>query len=599
MPACPSCGQDNPDIARFCLACGAALAESKRAGEERRVVSVIFVDLVGFTTEAERLDPEDVRALLDPYYQRVRTEIERHGGLVEKFIGDAVMGVFGAPVSHGDDPERAVRAALAVREWAEGQDGLDVRVAVNTGEAIVTLDARPSFGEAMVAGDVVNTAARLQSAAPIGSVIVGEETHAGTRTVIDYRPAAPVVAKGKSLPVPAWLAVGALADAGERPLTRAPMVGRQRELEVLSGIWERASTERRPQLVTVFGPAGIGKSRLALEFAQLVASRGGRVMRGRSTPYGASSPYSAFTHHIKQVAGVFDSDQLPDAQAKLHRAVEDLVGPGESEQHAANLAMLIGLDEGRDVPDRETLFFSARVLVETLAAREPTLLLFEDIHWADGSLLDLLETLAARTRDVPLMLLALARPELLSERPGWAGGLPAYTALLLDPLSEQAAQRARGTSTCARGRAGAARNRSHRDRRGKPALHRGARRDARGARGRRADAASDKHSRDRRGAPRRAAADGAGAPLGRRCRWKGLLARSADADGVAGRPFSVPGLPRGARFRPPRGRLANPGRPAIRLQARLAPRRRLPDVATCGTARATRDSGSLPRGDDR
>ena len=439
MPACPSCGQDNPDIARFCLACGAALADSERAGEERRVVSVIFVDLVGFTSDAERLDPEDVRALLDPYYQRVRTEIERHGGLVEKFIGDAVMGVFGAPVSHGDDPERAVRAALAVREWAEGQDGLDVRVAVNTGEAIVTLDARPSFGEAMVAGDVVNTAARLQSAAPVGSVIVGEETHAGTRTVIDYRPAAPVVAKGKSLPVRAWLAVGALADAGERPLTRAPMVGRERELEVLSGIWERASSERRPQLVTVFGPAGIGKSRLALEFAQLVASRGGRVMRGRSTPYGASSPYSAFTHHIKQVAGVFDSDQLPEAQAKLHRAVEDLVGPGESEQHAANLAMLIGLDEGRDVPDRETLFFSARVLVETLAAREPTLLLFEDIHWADGSLLDLLETLAARTRDVPLVLLALARPELLSERPGWAGGLPAYTALLLDPLSDEAA----------------------------------------------------------------------------------------------------------------------------------------------------------------
>ena len=439
MPACPSCGQDNPDIARFCLACGAALDGSERRGEERRVISVIFVDLVGFTSDAERLDPEDVRALLDPYYQRVRIEIERHGGLVEKFIGDAVMGVFGAPVSHGDDPERAVRAALAVREWAEGQDGLDVRVAVNTGEAIVTLDARPSFGEAMVAGDVVNTAARLQSAAPTGSVIVGEETYAGTRTVIDYRPAAPVAAKGKSLPVRAWLAVGALADAGERPLTRAPMVGRKRELEVLSGIWERASTERRPQLVTVFGPAGIGKSRLALEFAQLVASRGGRVMRGRSTPYGASSPYSAFTHHIKQMAGVFDSDQLPDAQAKLHRAVEDLVGPGESEQHSANLAMLIGLDEGRDVPDRETLFFSARVLVETLAAREPTLLLFEDIHWADGSLLDLLETLAARTRDVPLLLLALARPELLSERPGWAGGLPAYTALLLDPLSDEAA----------------------------------------------------------------------------------------------------------------------------------------------------------------
>ena len=197
-----------------------------------------------------------------------------------------------------------------------------------------------------------------------------------------------------------------------------------------------SSAERRPHLVTVFGPAGIGKSRLALELAQQVASLGGRVMRGRSTPYGASSPYSAFAQHIKQVAGVFDSDQLPDAQAKLRSAVEDLVGPGEAEEHAANLAMLIGLDEGRDVSDRETLFFSARVLIETLAAREPTLLVFEDIQWADGSLLDLLETLATRTREVPLLLLALARPELLSERPGWGGGLPAYTALPLDRLSD-------------------------------------------------------------------------------------------------------------------------------------------------------------------
>ena len=258
----------------------------------------------------------------------------------------------------------------------------------------MTLDARPNLGEAMVTGDVVNTAARLQSAAPVGGVIVGRETYTSTRTVIDYRPAQPVVAKGKSAPLQVWLAVGALADAGERPLTRAAMVGRKRELEALSGIWERVSAERRPHLVTVFGPAGIGKSRLALELAQQTAALGACVMRGRSTPYGASSPYSAFAQHIKQIAGVFDSDQLPDAQAKLRAAVEDLVGPAEAEEHAANLAMLIGLDEGRDVSDRETLFFSARVLIETLAAREPTLLVFEDIHWADPSLLDLLETLA-------------------------------------------------------------------------------------------------------------------------------------------------------------------------------------------------------------
>jgi class 3 adenylate cyclase len=440
MPACPRCGQDNPDVARFCLACGAELAEPERTGEERRVVTVIFTDLVGFTSDAERLDPEDVRALLDPYYERVRSEIERFGGLVEKFIGDAVMGVFGAPVAHGDDPERAVRAALAVRDWADGEEGLDVRIAVNTGEAIVTLAARPGLGEAMVAGDVVNTAARLQSAAPVGSVIVGEETRASTRTVIDYVPAPPVVAKGKSAPLRVWLAVGALSGAGDRPHARAPMVGRERELEVLSGIWERVCAERRPHLVTLFGLAGIGKSRLALELAQVVGSQGGRVMRGRSTPYGASSPYSAFAQHVKQVAGVFDSDQLADAHAKLRWAVDDLVGPDQAEEHTANLATLLGLDGERAVPDRETLFFSARVLVETLAAREPVLLVFEDIHWADGSLLDLLEMLAARAHEAPLMLLALARPELLSERADWGGGLPAYTALQLGRLSDVAAQ---------------------------------------------------------------------------------------------------------------------------------------------------------------
>ncbi len=436
MPICPSCGQENPEIARFCLACGTPLAAAAGPGEERRVVSVLFVDLVGFTSAAERRDPEDVRAILNPYYEGVRAEIERFGGSVEKFIGDAVMGVFGAPVAHGDDPERAVRSALAVRDWAGAQTGIEVRIAVNTGEAIVSLGARPSHGEAMVAGDVVNTAARLQAAAPVSSVLVGEETYTATRTVIEYEPASPVSAKGKAMPVRVWLAIGATSVAGERPLTRAPMVGREREVGVLAGIWERVAAERRPHLVTVFGPAGIGKSRLALEFADLVESLGGGVIKGRSTPYGASTPYSAFAQHVKQVAGVFDSDEVPAAQEKLREAVDELVGAGAADEHAANLAMLVGFDPGKTASDRETLFFSARVLVEALATRRPTLLLFEDIHWADGSLLDLLETLAARVQEVPLLLVALARPEVLSARPGWGGGLPAYTALPLDRLSD-------------------------------------------------------------------------------------------------------------------------------------------------------------------
>jgi class 3 adenylate cyclase len=435
VPVCARCGQENPEGASFCNACGAPLAEPGGAVEERRVVSIVFVDLVGFTARSERLDPEDVRAILTPYYERVRSELERFGGRVEKFIGDAVMGVFGAPRAFGDDHERAVRAALAVRDWA-GEDGLEVRIAVNTGEAIVDLDARLGQGEAMIAGDVVNTAARLQTAAPVGAVLVGDETYLSTRGLIEYQPGfQPVKAKGKAEPVRAWIAVRAGVPAGERPLTPVPMVGRSRQLEVLTGIWERVAAERRPHLVTVFGPAGIGKSRLSLEFMEHVASQDARVLRGRSMPYGSSSPYGAFAQHVKQIARAYDSDELPEARAKLDAAMAEIVGADAAAEHAAHLALLIGLGENGDVADREMLFFSARVLVESLGAEGPTLLLFEDIHWADASLLDLLETLAARVRDVPVLFLALARPELLNERPGWAGGLPAYTALPLDRLS--------------------------------------------------------------------------------------------------------------------------------------------------------------------
>jgi class 3 adenylate cyclase len=436
---CGRCGQENPDRAKFCNACGSPLAEPGRTGEERRIVSVLFVDLVGFTSQAEKLDPEDVRAILTPYYERVRDELQRHGGTVEKFIGDAVMGVFGAPTAYGDDPERAVRAAFAVRDWAE-QDGLEVRIAVNTGEAIVELDARPGHGEAMVAGDVVNTAARLQSAAPVGAVLVGEETYAATRNTIEYRPAQPVRAKGKGAPVRAWLALQPTTGAGERPITPIPLVGRDRELAALRAIWERVVDEERAHFVTIFGPAGIGKSRLTLEFSQFVAAQGGRVVRGRSTPYGASSPYSAFGQQVKQVAAIFDSDDPAAARTKLTTGFAQFAGPAAAEEHAPNIAALLGIEGDDDAADRETLFFSARVLVESLALETPTLLLYEDIHWADTSLLDLLESFATRVRDVPVLFVALARPELRNDRPGWGGGLPAYTALPLEPLSESASR---------------------------------------------------------------------------------------------------------------------------------------------------------------
>lgn len=435
MPACAACGQENPDVARFCLACGTGLdSAGVQAREERRVVSIVFVDLVGFTAQSETRDPEDVRAILAPYYQTVRSELESYGGVVEKFIGDAVMAVFGAPTAHGDDPERAVRAALAVCDAVGGE--LEIRVAVNTGEAVVALGARPDQGEAMVAGDVVNTAARMQQSAPTGGVIVGDVTYRATRDVIRYEPGAAITAKGKAEEIAAWTALGAATPEGERPLSRAPLVGRDRELDLLCSLWDRAAGERRPHLVTVVAPPGLGKTRLAVEFLRLVEDRGGVTVRGRSLPYREYSAYGPFATQVKQLAGIFDSDEAEVAVAKLRETVGRLFAETEAAEVAEHLAILLGFGAGTTAPDRESLFSSARHFVEAVARDTPTLLVFEDIHWADASLLDLIEHFAARLHDLPLLVVTLARPELLDKRPTWGGGLIAHTALPLDPLGE-------------------------------------------------------------------------------------------------------------------------------------------------------------------
>ncbi len=435
MITCSSCGQENPDGARFCVACGQSV-EAPRGGarDERRIVSVVFVDLVGSTARSEQLDPEDVRAFLTPYHDFVRRELESFGGVVEKFIGDAIMAVFGAPTAYGDDAERAVRGALAVRDGVHVLEDLDVqvRIAVNTGEALVSLGARPELGEAMVAGDVANTAARLQSAAPVNGVIVGRETHAATRDAIAYEEAPAVEGKGKAEPVPAWIALRPLHEAGERRQS-GDLVGRGRELEVLRGTWERVAGESVPHLVTVLGPAGIGKTRLAQEFDTVVRGLGGRTVHGRSLPYRESSAYFAFSTQVKELCGIFESDPPALGLQKLRASVGD-------ETVAQHLAILLGLDPEGSVDDREELFFSVRVFIESVARAGPIALVFEDIHWADRGLLDLIELLAARLRDLPVMLLTLARPELLDTRPAWGGGLPAYTAMPLAPLSQAEAE---------------------------------------------------------------------------------------------------------------------------------------------------------------
>jgi class 3 adenylate cyclase len=441
---CPTCSQENPAVARFCLACGVSLTTDPAARDERRIVTIIFVDLVGFTARAEQLDPEDVRALLTPYHERVRGEIESFGGVVEKFIGDAIMGIFGAPVAYGDDAERAVRAALVVRDGVAGVPdvGLQLRIAVNTGEAVVALGARPALGESMIAGDVVNTASRLQAQAPVNGVIVGRETYLQTREAIAYEPAPPVVAKGKIEPVEAWVASHAVTRAGERLPVERSIVGREPELRLLGAIWERVVTERSTHLVSIFGPAGVGKTTLAARFATIARESGARVVRGRSLPYRESGTYGALATHVMRLCEIFESDPPDVIARKLHDRTRVLLGSRDSEVStvAAHLGVILGVDAGEGAADRDELFASARRFIEAVPREQPTILVFEDVHWSDRNLLDLIETLATRIHGLPLLLLTLARPEFLDTREAWGARLGSYTSLTLGPLAENHAR---------------------------------------------------------------------------------------------------------------------------------------------------------------
>jgi predicted ATPase/class 3 adenylate cyclase len=448
MPRCANCGQENPDVAKFCLACGAPMAARAAALEERKVVTVLFADLVGFTSRAEQLDPEDVRAMLSPYYARLRKELERRGGTVEKFIGDAVMALFGAPVAHEDDPERAVRAALAIRDGiaelneADPKLELQVRIAVNTGEALVSLGAQPSEGEGMASGDVVNTTARLQSSAPVNGILVGETTYRATERAIEYREAEPVAAKGKAERVKVWEVLEPRArygvDIGLRG--RVPLVGRAQELDVLLDALSRARTEGASQLVTLVGVPGIGKSRLVVELSAAVDELPELIFwrQGRSLPYGEGVTFWALADIVKAQAGILETDSAEAALEKLRRAVQDAVAdPGEAEWIESQLRPLVGLeDEAQPGADRQAEAFGAwRRFFEHLAERSPLVLVFEDMHWADDGLLDFVDDLVEWASAVPLLVVCIARPELLTRRPGWGGGKPNATTLSLSPLT--------------------------------------------------------------------------------------------------------------------------------------------------------------------
>jgi class 3 adenylate cyclase/tetratricopeptide (TPR) repeat protein len=444
MSICAACGQDSPEGFKFCGSCGASLEAPALAREERKVVTVLFADLVGFTSRAERMDPEDVRALLAPYHAHLRSELERYGGTVEKFIGDAVMALFGAPVAHEDDPERAVRAALAIRDWMrEQEEELQLRIAVNTGEALISLGARPEAGEGMASGDVVNTTARLQAAAPVNGILVGESTYRATREMIDYRKAGPVEAKGKAEPVQVWEAVEARSRFGtgvvEAPGT--PLVGRERELRLLSEALARVREERAPQLVTLVGVPGIGKSRLVYELFDEIG-RGTELTywrQGRSLPYGDGVSFWALSEMIKAQAGVLETDSSDEVARKLAVAVESLVGDApDADWIVEHLRPLAGLGVESELSgDRRSEAFAAwRQFFEAMSEQHPLVLVFEDLHWADDGLLDFVDHLIEWSGDLPILVVCTARPELLDRRPGWGGGKLNATTISLSPLSD-------------------------------------------------------------------------------------------------------------------------------------------------------------------
>ena len=448
MAVCQRCGEDNPERARFCLACAAPLGPPGRRREERKVVSVLFCDLVGFTAQSDQADPEEVQARLGPYHDRARLEIERFGGTVEKFIGDAVVGVFGVPAAHEDDPERAVRAALDVVEAIERLNqarpglGLAVRVAVNTGEAVVLLDAIPERGEHFLTGDVANTASRLQGVAPVGGVVVGEATWRATRRLIDYEPLEPVQVKGKAAPLPLWRAEGVRSrfgvDVEQAP--KAPLVGRDAELARLRAALAQVRDERKPQLVTLVGEPGIGKSRLVFELWREVEAEPEPVVwrQGRCLPHGEGVALWALGEIVKAQAGIQESDPADRAAGKLARVVAQLIGDEREAAwvtgHLSPLVGLAGSELGGD--RREEAFAAWRRFCEALAAHGPAVLVVEDLHWADEVLLDFLDHLVGWAAEVPLLVAATARPELLGRRPGWGDDPGGGAVVSLSPLSE-------------------------------------------------------------------------------------------------------------------------------------------------------------------
>jgi class 3 adenylate cyclase/tetratricopeptide (TPR) repeat protein len=434
MRICPSCGEENPERFRLCGFCGAPLAAPAPPREVRKTVTVVFCDLKGSTALGERLDSEAVREVLDAYFTEMRGVLERHGGLVEKYIGDAIMAVFGLPRLHEDDALRAVRAAHQMRaaltevnRRLESRWGvrLENRTGVNTGEVVA---GDPASGQRLVTGDTVNVAARLEQAAPPLEVLLGETTYRLVRDAVEVEALPALELKGKSEPIAAYQLLGVGRGDGMARRADTPLVGRAEELAVLTAALERVASRRTPELVTVLAPAGTGKSRLLHEFLGGTAGRA-RVLRGRCLSYGEGITFWPLAEIARDAAGIAEDEAVDQALAKLTA----LLGEGAADA-ADRLASVMGLSEAA-YPVRET-FWAARRLLQIVARAGPVVTVIEDVHWAESTFLDLVDYLADGGEDAALLLLCTSRPELLELRPAWREVRPRARSISLRPLSD-------------------------------------------------------------------------------------------------------------------------------------------------------------------
>jgi class 3 adenylate cyclase/tetratricopeptide (TPR) repeat protein len=437
MLTCSTCGRESPDDFTFCPVCGATLAAPAPAREQRKTVTVLFCDVTGSTALGEKLDPEALRRVMARYFDEMKGAIERHGGTVEKFIGDAVMAVFGIPRVHEDDALRAVRAAAEMREVLgrlnkelERDQGvaLAARIGVNTGEVVA---GDPAAGQALVTGDAVNVAARLEQAASPGEVLIGVGTHALVRDAVDAEPVQPLTLKGKAELVSAFRLVSVVEGAGGRARRLdSPMVGRERQLGLLLQAFDGAEADRTCHLFTVLGPAGVGKSRLVAEFLERLGDRAG-ALRGRCLPYGDGITYFPVVEIVKEAAGLADFDAPDVIESKVCAVLE---GDELQESVCATVSQLLGVEEAASPQETH---WAIRRFLEARARERPLVVVFDDIHWAESALLDLIEHIADLSRDAPLLLLSMARGELLDLRPAWGGGKLNATTVSLESLADE------------------------------------------------------------------------------------------------------------------------------------------------------------------